>query len=233
MAYDFVRGEPRTKIKKAKLAEAAQDSEARIGDCIDCNLCVQVCPTGIDIRNGTQLECINCTACIDACDAVMEKVDRPLGLIRYDSYNAIAEGKKRRFTPRMAAYSIVLLLLIGLEVFLLNYRVSIETLILRTPGMLYQKVDEDHLSNLYNYEVVNKTNKAYDRIHFQLVDQEGEIKLIGQEPSLGKGGQASGSFFIILEKEDLQGQKNPIFVEVYADGKLIEKVKTNFTGPIK
>lgn len=234
VAYDFVRGEPRTKIKKAKLAEvAAQDGQARIGDCIDCNLCVQVCPTGIDIRNGTQLECINCTACIDACDAVMEKVDRPLGLIRYDSYNAIAEGKKRRFTPRMAAYSIVLLLLIGLEIFLLNYRVSIETLILRTPGMLYQKVDDEHLSNLYNYEVVNKTNKAYDRIHFQLVDHDGEIKLIGQEPSLDKGGQASGSFFIILEKEDLQGQKNPIYIEVYADGKLIEKVKTNFTGPLK
>ena len=163
----------------------------------------------------------------------MDKMQYPRGLIRYDSYNAIAEGKKRRFTPRMAAYSVVLLVLIGLEVFLLNYRVSIETLILRTPGMLYQKVDEDHLSNLYNYEVVNKTNKEYEQIHFKLVDHDGEIKLVGKEPTLGKGAQASGSFFIVLEKDDLHGQKNPIYIEIYADGELIEKVKTNFMGPIK
>lgn len=233
VAYDFVRGEPRTRIKKSRLAETLQDDQPAIGDCIDCKLCVQVCPTGIDIRNGTQLECINCTACIDVCDAVMDKVERPRGLIRYDSYNTIAEGKKRRFTPRMAAYSIVLLLLVGLEVFLINYRSQIETLILRTPGMLYQKVDEDHLSNLYNYEVVNKTNKEYQEIQFKLVDIDGEIKLVGKEPRLGKSGQASGSFFIILEKDDLHGRKNPVYVEVYADGELIEKVKTNFMGPIK
>ncbi len=233
VAYDFVRGEPRTRIKKAKLAETLTEDAPKIGDCIDCKLCVQVCPTGIDIRNGTQLECINCTACIDVCDAVMDKVDRPRGLIRYDSYNTIAEGKKRRFTTRMAAYSIVLLLLIGLEVFLINHRSQIETLILRTPGMRYQKVDDEHLSNLYNYEVVNKTNKEYQQIHFKLVEMDGEIKLVGKEPTLGKSGQASGSFFIVLEKDDLHGQKNPIFIEVYADGELIEKVKTNFMGPIK
>ncbi len=233
VAYDFVRGEPRTRIKKNKLAETLTEDAPKIGDCIDCKLCVQVCPTGIDIRNGTQLECINCTACIDVCDAVMDKVDRPRGLIRYDSYNTIAEGKKRRFTPRMAAYSIVLLLLVGLEIFLISYRSSVETLILRTPGMLYQKVDENHLSNLYNYEVVNKTNREYQKIEFKLIEHDGEIKLIGKEPNLGKSGQASGSFFIVLEKDDLQGQKNPIYVEVYADGELIEKVKTNFMGPIK
>lgn len=233
VAYDFVRGEPRTRIKKSKLAEVIQAEEPSIGDCIDCKLCVQVCPTGIDIRNGTQLECINCTACIDVCDAVMDKVERPRGLIRYDSYNAIAEGKKRRFTPRMAAYSIVLLLLVGLEVFLISYRSKIETLILRTPGMLYQKVDEDHLSNLYNYEVINKTNKEYQQIHFKLVDLDGEIKLVGKEPTLGKSDQASGSFFIILEKDNLHGRKNPVYIEVYADDELIDKVKTNFMGPVK
>ena len=90
VAYDWVRGEPRTKIKKGQ-------SPVGAGDCIDCNLCVKVCPTGIDIRNGTQLECVNCTACIDACDEVMEKVGRPKQLIRYDSLNGIESGKKRIF----------------------------------------------------------------------------------------------------------------------------------------
>ena len=232
VAYDFVRGEPRTRLKKSKQLLEAGTPHEEVGDCIDCGLCVRVCPTGIDIRNGTQLECTNCTACIDACDAVMEKIDRPTGLVRYDSYNAIAEGRKKRFTPRMAAYSIVLFLLIGLEIFLLTYRVNVETLILRTPGMRYQKVDENHYSNLYNYEVVNKTTKPYEKIEFRLVDIDGEIKLIGNDPTLGEGGQASGSFFIILEKDDLSGPKNPVYVEVYADGELIEKVKTNFMGPM-
>lgn len=234
VAYDHVRGEPRTRLKKARAGESVDIAKlAGTGDCIDCKLCVQVCPTGIDIRHGTQLECINCTACIDACDAVMDKIDRPRGLIRYDSFNAIAEGKKRRFTPRMAAYSMVLLVLIGLEVFLLNYRVNVEALILRTPGKLYQEVDADHYSNLYNYELVNKTNKAYEKVEFRLVDRKGEIRLVGQAPSLDKGAQASGSFFIVLEKAEVTGHKNPVLVEVLVEGEVMDKVKTNFLGPLK
>lgn len=236
VAYDFERGEPRTKIKKAAVqAEAVSGLErlATAGDCIDCKLCVQVCPTGIDIRNGTQLECINCTACIDACDAVMDKVGRPRGLVRYDSHNAIAEKRKHRFTGRMMAYSSVLVALIGLEVFLLSYRSDVETLILRTPGNLYQKVDEDHLSNLYNYEVVNKTNKPRRNVHFEVADGKGEIRLVGREPSLEKAGMASGAFFIVMEKSDLSGHKNPVDVEVYIDSVLVETVRTNFMGPMK
>lgn len=87
VSYDFKRGEPRGKIKKGEIQEGQ-------GDCIDCKLCVHVCPTGIDIRNGTQLECVNCTACMDACDEVMTKVNRPKGLIRIASYNGIVEGTK-------------------------------------------------------------------------------------------------------------------------------------------
>jgi len=234
VAYDQVRGEPRTKLKKARAGEDMDLAKlAGTGDCIDCKLCVQVCPTGIDIRNGTQLECINCTACIDACDAVMDKIDRPRGLIRYDSFNGIAEGKKRRFTPRMAAYTGVLLALIGLEVFLLNYRVNVEALILRTPGKLYQEVDENRLSNLYNYELVNKTNKSYGQVEFRLMDVKGEIQLIGQAPVLDKGTQASGSFFIILDKSEVKGHKNPVLVEVIIDGERMDMVKTNFLGPIQ
>lgn len=234
VAYDFVRGEPRTKLKKSRTSEAVAGAPLQVaGDCIDCRLCVQVCPTGIDIRNGTQLECINCTVCIDACDAVMDKIERPRGLIRYDSYNGIVEKKKRRFTPRMAAYTGVLLALIGLEVFLLNYRVSVEALVLRTPGKLYQEVDDNRLSNLYNYELTNKTNQEYRDIRFRLLDVQGEIQMIGKVAPLTKGGQSSGSFFIVLEKSEVKGHKNPVYVEVMVDGKVIDKVKTNFLGPIR
>jgi cytochrome c oxidase accessory protein FixG len=233
VAYDFVRGEPRTKLKKPKADDASSlEKMATAGDCIDCKLCVQVCPTGIDIRNGTQLECINCTACIDACDAVMEKVNRPKGLIRYDSYNVIAEGKKRRFTPRMMAYTGVLLALVGFEVFLLNYRSSVETLILRTPGKLYQEVDADRVSNLYNFQVINKTKHEYGQVEFRLLHRQGEIQMIGQAPDIKAGDKTSGSFFIILDKGDLKGHKNQVVVEVLIDGQVIDKVKTNFLGPL-
>lgn len=233
VAYDFVRGEPRTKLRKPKADDLSSlEKTVSAGDCIDCKLCVQVCPTGIDIRNGTQLECINCTICIDACDAVMEKVNRPQGLIRYDSYNGIVEGKKRRFTPRMMAYTGVLLALIGFEVFLLNYRQNIETLVLRTPGKLYQQVDENRLSNLYNFQVINKTSTDFQKVEFRLVDRQGEIQMIGQPPALPSGDKTAGSFFIILEKSDIQSHKNRVVVEVIVDGEVVQKVKTNFLGPI-
>ncbi|MEM6701011.1 MAG: 4Fe-4S dicluster domain-containing protein, partial [Bacteroidota bacterium] len=175
IAYDYIRGEPRGKIrkqrkqKKAALAATAGNSmvelpiveQPKVGDCVDCGLCVQVCPTGIDIRNGTQLECINCTACIDVCDGVMEKIGRSKGLIRYDSEEGIANGIRKIFTPRVIAYTAVLAVLVVVNAFLLLSRGDVETLVLRTKGMLYQQVDEQHISNLYNYQLINKTNKEF------------------------------------------------------------------------
>src|SRR6185295_19088446 len=105
VAYDWLRGEPRGKLRKYPIA-------GHQGDCIDCKLCVHVCPTGIDIRNGTQLECVNCTACIDACDEVMIKINKPKGLIRYASYTSIRDGVQKIITGRVMAYSFVLITLL-------------------------------------------------------------------------------------------------------------------------
>jgi polyferredoxin len=120
---------------------------------------VRVCPTGIDIRNGSnQLECIGCTACIDACDAVMEKTQQPTGLIRYDSLNGVNSGQKLKVTVRIGAYSTVLAFLIAGLTYMLVTRTNFETTLLRTPGMIFQVDEKTHeVSNLYQLEVLNKS----------------------------------------------------------------------------
>lgn len=228
--YDWLRGEPRGKIRKNKNKEEGQKE---LGDCIDCGLCVQVCPTGIDIRNGTQLECVNCTACIDACDEVMEKVGRPTGLIRYDSYSNIEEGKSKIFTPRVFAYSAVLAILIIFQSFLFTTRSEIESLLLRTPGMLYQEVDENHISNLYNYQLVNKTNEDITNLEFKLITEGGVIKTVGEIPDVPKMEMVKGALFIEMEKSKLENRKNKLKLELYSNGELIDKLNTNFLGPVK
>jgi cytochrome c oxidase accessory protein FixG len=110
VAYDHVRGEGENGRKKWRKEDR---TAAGYGDCIDCNQCVVVCPTGIDIRNGTQLECVNCTACIDECDTIMEKVGLPKGLIRYASEDEIVNKEKFKLTTRMKGYIVVLTILVG------------------------------------------------------------------------------------------------------------------------
>ena len=194
VAYDYLRGEPRGKIKKkpvakknpltsiqASVASPVEKIETQLGDCIDCKMCVNVCPTGIDIRNGTQLECINYTFCICSYGGIMKKVDRPLGLIRYDSEKGIREGKKKIFTYRVMAYSAVLVALLVLQGFLLANINDVDVLLLKSPGTLYHEVNETNLSNLYDYQIINKTAKVFP-IEFRLKGGIGEIKIVGPQP---------------------------------------------------
>ena len=199
-----------------------------IGDCIDCNLCVKVCPTGIDIRNGTQLECVNCTACIDACDEVMVKINRPTGLIRYASQTMIEEEKPFEFTRRMKSYSIVLTLLLGVLCMSLAMRSDMEVTILRAPGMLYQEINENTISNFYTYQIVNKTNKNLP-IELRITDKKGTIRLVGNEDfNVKKQDIIKGAFFIDIDKVNLNGRKNSITVEIWSNDKKIDQMKTNF-----
>ena len=227
VAYDWIRGEPRKKLKKKQVDESA-------GDCIDCKLCVHACPTGIDIRNGTQLECVNCTACIDACDEVMTKINKPKGLIRYDSDEGIKTGKKFEFNARVVGYSIVLTLLIGVFGFLLASRTDVETTVLRVPGMLYQNQPDNRISNVYNIQFVNKT---FDPINLQVVleDQtKGTIKKVGERAlQVPPNEKTEGVFFVELPKEALTGANTKITLGIYQDEQLIDKIKTNFLGPIQ
>ncbi len=227
IAYDYMRGEMRSKFRKNE--DRAAEGK---GDCIDCNQCVEVCPTGIDIRNGTQLECINCTACMDACDSVMDKIDRPRGLIRYDSEENIAQKTKKIVTARVIAYSAVLTVLISAFGFLLASRTDVEAIILRTPGQMFQTVDENTFSNVYNYKMVNKTAEDLG-LTIELLAPAGELKMIGADPiEVPQGELAEGAFILFLKKENLQGRNTDVKLGVYKDGVLIDEVETNFNGPI-
>ncbi len=224
VAYDHKRGEPRGKLNK--FAELGK------GDCIDCMACVRVCPTGIDIRNGTQMECVGCTACIDACDAIMTKVSKPTGLIRYASENNISEGTKLRYTGRMKFYTVLLVLLASLLTFFLVTRHDVSATIMRTPGMLYQERGTDSVSNLYNIKIANKTIDKVN-LELRLEGTEGKIETIGGRSILVKEeGQGSGSFFVVLPATAIKKRSTELNIGLYGNGEKISVIKTKFLGPV-
>jgi cytochrome c oxidase accessory protein FixG len=229
VAYDHVRGEGTNGRKKWRNGE---DRTAEgYGDCIDCNQCVLVCPTGIDIRNGTQLECTNCTACIDECDSIMEKVALPKGLIRYASENEIVNQEKFTLTTRMKGYIGVLVILIGVLFSMFLLRNDVEATILRMPGQLFEHKGEN-ISNVFTYKIVNKTVKDLEGIHFKLKETKGTIKVVGKEfVVVKKQGLVQGTLFIEINQALLEGDKMEIEIEVYSQNKLIETATTNFMGP--
>lgn len=228
VAYDYKRGEPRGKYKKPKLTELSP----ALGDCIDCFQCVKVCPTGIDIRNGTQMECVGCTSCIDACDKMMDATGRERGLIRYASENGIAEGKKLKFTGRMQFYSILLVALTGVLSALLVSRKDVDGTIMRAGGMLYQERGTDSVSNLYNIKVINKTvhdvplTLRLENAPGTIIEAEGKGMLVQRE------GQGKSSFFIILPRNVLETRKTKLKVGLYEGEKKITTLNTTFMGPI-
>ena len=224
VAYDHVRGEPRGKLDKEN-----PDSK---GDCIDCHLCVAVCPTGIDIRNGTQLECVNCTSCIDACDSIMDKIEKPRGLIRYASMKGIAEKLKFKVTPRIILYSILLVLLLSIFTTLLFTREDMKVNVLRSPGKIYQEMPENKFSNLYHVKLVNNTFKDIP-VEIKLSNPDAQFLLIGKEISLTSLSVQEAEFMILKPKEKITTTVMPMNVQVYASGKLVGDIKTTFIGPQK
>lgn len=224
VAYDYKRGEQRGKFKK--------NEQRTLGDCIDCHQCVNVCPTGIDIRNGTQLDCVGCTACIDACDFMMEKVGLEKGLIRYASENGISQGKKLTFTLKIKAYSALLFVLLIILTALLISRKEVDVEITRANGaQLYQELPDNKLSNLYNAKIINKTNSEFP-VELKLENAKGEIKLVGKQSiGLKKEAIQTEMFFVVLSKNDVHATSSKLLVGIYRDGKKIQTIKTNFLGP--
>lgn len=224
VAYDNIRGEPRSKHIKA------EDGQSH-GDCVDCSLCVKVCPTGIDIRNGTQLECVNCTACIDVCDTVMEKTHRPKGLIRYASEYGIKNKTPLRFTGRLKAYSAVLVVLIGVLAFILATRSAIDVSVFRAAGQLFQDQGETQISNLYNVRVINKTHITVPVV-FKIESGDGTIQMVGKGLKVNKESKGETSFFIIRDKNKITERKTKIKISAWSGNEKLQTVSTTFLGPV-
>lgn len=252
VAYDHVRGEPRGKQTKQKTAEkedckcvdckndgACKDLEKHLvvaaapaqGDCIDCFACVRVCPTGIDIRNGTQLECVNCTACIDACDAIMTSIHKPTGLVRYASETSIHEGKKLSFNWRIKAYSAVLLVLLTLLVTLIVSRTDLDARLLRTSGMTYTTLPDGRIANLYNLKLANKTHKDIP-FTLKLENATGEITPVGSGQMVVKKEDYSNlQFFVKLNRSEVKSWKKILQIGLYENGKKLKTIEAKFIGP--
>jgi len=228
VAYDHKRGERRGTLRRNQTIAERQRSGR--GDCIDCNQCVSVCPTGIDIRNGTQMECVHCTACIDACDTVMHKIRRPRGLIRYASLNGVERGERLRITPRLIGYAVLLLALIGLWFFLVFTRSDVQATLLRAQGALFQQMPDGHFSNLYTVKILNKTSREMP-IELKLESPPGDLRVMGQAIVVPKEKLADNSVLIELDRTVMKSGSTPVVVGVHSNGKKIQTLNTAFIGP--
>lgn len=224
VAYDYKRGEPRGVAKK--------NSDDIFGDCINCFNCVKVCPTGIDIRNGVQMECVNCTACIDACDSIMDKISKPHGLIRYASENSIETGEKMHYTTRMKLYTVLCFVLVVFLSFLIVNRKDVDVTVFRTPGILYLERGADSVSNLYNIKFANKTLRDVP-LTIKVSGDKGNVQMIGKPViEIGKEAQGSGSFFLNLPKKNIHSRKTDVKLDLYEGKTLLQTITTSFLGPV-
>ncbi|RZA03619.1 MAG: cytochrome c oxidase accessory protein CcoG [Sphingobacteriaceae bacterium] len=225
VAYNDVRGEPRGKLSRT------DDPFNLKGDCVDCGLCVSVCPTGIDIRKGTQMECINCTACIDVCDEVMDKIHKPRKLIGFYSENGIRNNQKFTFNTRMKGYSSVIVVLMSVLCYFIFSRSEIDMTVMRGAGMLYQEQPGGYISNIYNAEVINKSNQ--DKvIAIRAEDPAVKIKYIQAPAVLNKGGEIKTMFFVMMPANKIVEPKTTIKLQLISDKQVVQTVSTNFVGPI-
>jgi cytochrome c oxidase accessory protein FixG len=227
VAYDHKRGERREHLRRGESFAARRQRGA--GDCIDCRQCVAVCPTGIDIRNGLQMECVHCTACMDACDEIMTKVGRPRGLIRYASLNGIEKGERLRVTPRLVAYSILLLVLGGLLAAVLLTRSEVDVSLLRAPGALFQQTPEGRFSNLYLLKLVNKTTHDLP-VELRLDEPPGRLVVAGAPLTVPAGQLRQSSVIVELDPEVARGRRD-VVISVYSHDRRLGRVKTGFIGP--
>ncbi len=225
VGYDHIRGESRAKIHKNEDRAAAGK-----GDCIDCNHCVHVCPTGIDIRNGTQLECTNCTACIDACDEMMVAVGLPTNLIGYKSIDSIENNTGFQWTRRVKAYTILLIALLAVLITLLITRKDFETEIMRQRGSTYTITSDGLITNIFDISILNKTHDNF-KLTFKCNEPGVKIETVDKKIILKSGQQIEERILIKAANRKFTDGVLKIKIQVFGNGRLIETKKTKIIGP--
>lgn len=207
IAYDKVRGENRGRRKRKD-----NPKELGLGDCVDCNLCVEVCPVGIDIRNGLQYECINCGACADACDQTMTQFNYAKGLISYTSENALLGKKAKLLRPKIIGYGILSILAMIFMVYTIQVRVPIEFSVLRDRGTLFQVDFHDNVTNSYLLKVTNKSQ--LDR-HFNVSVLNSNVSLSADENILIKAGEiASVPVHLTMTPDEIKERVSEVSLQV-------------------
>lgn len=231
VSYDRKRGEPRGKARRdvsLKVVEGA----AKQGDCVDCGLCVQTCPTGIDIRDGLQMECVGCTQCIDACDAVMEKLGRPRGLIRYTSQAAVSGEKRRLVRPRVIVYPAILLAVMTAFMVVMSTRGPADVTVLRGVGRPFVELPGGEIANPVKIKIMNRTETAAE-YGIAVTGAEGLRLTAEDNPVRVAGGQAKVVVGLVAApREALIGGEAVIHVEVSTrDGAFKKDVRFRMMGP--
>lgn len=229
VGYDADRGELRRKLSRSK----EHQTEPEAGDCIDCGLCVRVCPTGIDIRNGLQLECIHCTACIDACDSVMEKIGRPLGLIRYDTEEGLETGAKIKWLRgRVLAYAFILVVLTGAFIYMLSARQLSEFQIIRGPlNKPFHVLADGLISNHLHARVSNKGDESAS-YSFELVNAPDVTLIVPTDSFPVPAGEIRTSpIFLNLPENALKDGKRVVTVRIRNDRGYTQTQSVTILGP--
>ena len=209
ISYDQERGEPRKKGKRRE--------EGAAGDCIDCTLCVQVCPTGIDIRKGLQYECIGCAACIDACDDVMEKMSFSKGLIKYTTENALDGKPTHLLRPRVIVYALILLTLLSALIYSISQRTLVDIDVIHDRNALYRELDDGTIENSYTVRILNKTEDAQQftlsASGLEGLELNAEKVLLDIEP----GGITSIAVQLRAHYEKVPGTTNEVFFHIESE----------------
>jgi cytochrome c oxidase accessory protein FixG len=222
VAYDRNRGEPRA-MGKVRPAGA--------GDCIDCGACVLTCPTGIDIRDGLQMECIHCTQCADACDDIMRKVERPLGLIRYTSRAALEGTPVHKLRPRVVLYPAALALSFGSFLFALGTRSAADVTVLRGMGEPYVVESDGRVANQLRVKIANRSH--VDRLYTVTVEQLGEGTVIdpGNPLAVAAGASAMASLFIMLPRGAFRGGERVVTIRIDDGADYTQRIPYRLVGP--